>query len=246
MVPNIDNKHWTLKHQYIKEVYIHVVSLLSIFSASCAMSHMTQLSYDMAMKLSLLSILSIMLSFINRANVKFWIYFTASSLGIGLHPAINTCLHEGYHNEIYMALFGTIIVFATLTSIVAMSDSRKFLFIGGPLLSSLFVILVVGLVNTFILKSPIMHTIEIIFGLIVFSLYVIYDTSVILNRTELEINDFNCIFDAMSIFLDIINIFIRILMMLMIMKIKDKEKEERRKKKESSCVCDTTSSLLSF
>lgn len=214
MESNIDNKHWTLKRQYIKAVYTHVIVMLCLFSAACATAHATQLSYKIAGRLSLLSFLGIILSVFNSRNIKIWTYFTTSMLGIGLHPLIGMCLHEGYHNEIYMALVGTIIIFATLTSIVVMSDSQKFLFLGGPLLSSLFILLIGSLVNMFILKSSLMHTIEIVSGLVIFSLYVVYDTSVILNRTKYQINDFNCIVDAMNIFLDIINIFIRILVML--------------------------------
>ena len=224
MNANIDNKHWALKRQYIKEVYTHVVMMLCLFSASCAVSHVIQLSYEIAMILSLLSFLGIILSVLNSENIKFWTYFTASTLGIVIHPLIDICLNEGYHNEIYMALIGTIIIFATLTSIVAMSDSKKFLFLGGPLLSSLSLLLIGGLINMFFLRSPIMHTIEIMSGLVIFSLYVVYDTSVILNRTEFQINDFNCIIDAMNIFLDIINIFVHILEMLI------KNKKENTKK----------------
>jgi FtsH-binding integral membrane protein len=77
---------------------------------------------------------------------------------------------------------------------------------GLYLLAALIVLILVQIVGLFIPYESGFHKILIIVGLLLFSVYVVYDTNIIL-MNEIE----NVFLSALSFYLDFINLFIRIL-----------------------------------
>jgi FtsH-binding integral membrane protein len=176
----------------------------------------------------ILSIIGSFFAIFQTSTTKYpkrYSYITAAFLGMMLHPAIDLCIQAELINEIVLAVLGTITVFACMTLVSLVCDKEIFLYLGGPLASGLSILFWLGLANIF-LGFEILDLINIYGGLVLFSIYISYDTHIILSRNNLELNERNCVFDALNLFLDFINIFIRILTIL----IRNKESSIKKRK----------------
>jgi FtsH-binding integral membrane protein len=213
------------KKQYIQQVYTHALLLLSILTITCCVFYKLQVNYGLSFTVSIIGLIfSIIQTFATKYPRKYSCA-TAVFLGMSLHPVIDLCIQAELINEIVLAVLGTITVFACMTLVSLVCDSEIFLYLGGPLASGLSILCWLGLANIF-LGFEILDLINIYGGLVLFSLYISYDTHIILSRNNLELNERNCVFDALNLFLDFINIFIRILSIL----IKNKENSLKKKK----------------
>ena len=114
----------------------------------------------------------------------------------------------------------TIITFITFTFISMLTKRRDILYLGSVLGTVLMVFCVMSIINLF-LQSPLLFTIEIYFGLVLFCFYVIYDTQMVIQEYENGMQD--QVYHAMTFYLDFLNIFIRILIILI--------KNSKKKKK---------------
>lgn len=99
-----------------------------------------------------------------------------------------------------LALFG-------LTA-YAVKSKRDFSFMGG-FLSAALLVLIGGMILQMFFPSPLMHTILSVAGVIIFLAYILYDVSRVVTGGER-----NYVFAAISIYLDIINLFLHILSLL--------------------------------
>jgi len=137
---------------------------------------------------------------------------------------------------ILTALLGTVLVFASFAFLALFVVPDEWtLSIGGFLFSSLLVLLAASVLMIFFPPaSPEAEDraewILIGAGLIVFSGYVAYDTAVIIKRTKDD--KFNVLWDATGLFLDFVNIFVRILHALIKLKLEEKSKGGGGKKKD--------------
>ena len=71
------------------------------------------------------------------------------------------------------------------------------------------------------------YTLELYLGLAVFSLYIAADTQLIVNKAAS--GRYDVVSDAMALFADLVQVFVRILVILM--KKEEKKEKERRKRK---------------
>jgi FtsH-binding integral membrane protein len=112
--------------------------------------------------------------------------------GVPLEAAVLTC-----------AVFGGLTLYA-------LQSGKDFSFLGGMLFAALIALLVGGIVMFFV-HSPLISMFYSVAGVLIFSGYVLYDTSNIMRRLGPD----EAIAGAISLYLDFINLFWYILRLLM-------------------------------
>jgi len=165
------------------------------------------------------------LSFLAGIGLMFWLAMTPKEeinkrsgilLGFGfieglsIGPLIDSVLDID-PSLITTAFLGTVCIFASFSASAYFSERRSYLFIGGFLGTSLTSLLVIGFMNM-IFRSAFLFNVSLYFGLLVFCGFVIFDTQLIIEKASIGQKDF--VWDALELFLDFINIFVRILIIL--------------------------------
>lgn len=132
----------------------------------------------------------------------------AGCMGAIMGPSIMMTLHK--HNG-----FQLIMTAASLTGLAlfgltayAMKSKRDFSYMGGFLSGALLVLIGAGIVQ-FFFHNPIFNMVVDVFGVLLFLGYILFDVSRVVTGGER-----NYVFAAISIYLDILNLFLRILSLL--------------------------------
>jgi FtsH-binding integral membrane protein len=107
------------------------------------------------------------------------------------------------------ALVLTVLIFGGLTFYVVASK-KDFSFLGGFLITGLIVVLVGSLLNAFFFQSPAGEFIIAAGGVLLFSGFILYDTSNILRHYDVE--DYTSA--TLALYLDILNLFLFLLRLL--------------------------------
>ncbi|XP_055592025.1 protein lifeguard 1-like [Uranotaenia lowii] len=116
-------------------------------------------------------------------------------------------------DEVMMAVGITALICFALT-LFAMQTKIDFTVMGGALLIGLLCLLVIGLVGMFF-PSKTLHVVYASLGAFLFSMYLIFDTQLMMGGSHrYSISPDEYIFAALSLYIDIINIFIYILSLL--------------------------------
>lgn len=118
-----------------------------------------------------------------------------------------------------MAVVGTLLAFLSFTGAALFSQRRSYLYLGGLLMFSTFVLLI----SSFI---PFLFNFNLYLGLFVFCFYIIYDTQVIVERADMMQADRGGIDGALQLFTNLIGIFVRLLMIL------SQNEKKKKKRKE--------------
>lgn len=113
---------------------------------------------------------------------------------------------------VLMAACMTMAMFFGLT-LYACTTKSDFTTMGGVLFAALFVFIIMGFFMAF-LPYGIANTIYCAIGVILFSVYIVYDTQLIVGGKKHELSIDEYIFAALSLYLDIINLFLMILQLL--------------------------------
>ena len=111
-------------------------------------------------------------------------------------------------------------MFACLAAAAALSPRRSMLWLAGFLSLGLSMLALMGLANLFI-RSPALTNMYLYGGLALFCVFVLFDTQMIIERFNAGDNDF--LSHSISLFLDLIQIFVRLLIILA-----KKKKEEKK------------------
>ena len=131
-------------------------------------------------------------------------------------------LAESYMVSCITALYDpkTVFIAAVLTAgivvaltIYACTTKTDFTICGGLLYSALMV-LMIATIFSFFFWSKILQIIISAVSVILFSIYLVYDTQLILGKGELKLSIDDYIFAAMNLYMDIITIFIEILRLI--------------------------------
>jgi len=112
---------------------------------------------------------------------------------------------------VFTAFVGSCAVFGCFSASALLAQRRSLLYIGGMLSSALSLLLILSLMNIFF-HSSMVATGSIYLGLIVFSGFIIFDTQLMVERAAHGNTDF--VWDALNLFLDFANLFVRILAIL--------------------------------
>ncbi len=101
-------------------------------------------------------------------------------------------------------------------SLYAMQSRKDFSYLGGMLFVGLIALIVAGIVMIFV-QSSLMSMVYSVIGILIFSGYVLYDTSLIMTKLAPD----EAIAGAISLYLDLLNLFFMILNLLMEMNRRD-------------------------
>jgi len=86
------------------------------------------------------------------------------------------------------------------------------LFLGGTLSSMLFYLFLLSVVQIFV-KSTFINNINLYLGLFMFCGYILYDTQLIIEKSDRGSTDF--VWDALELFIDFVAVFVRVLIILL-------------------------------
>lgn len=107
------------------------------------------------------------------------------------------------------ALLLTLVIFGSLTMYVMISK-RDFSFLSGFLITGLVVVIIGSLLNVFLFQNPMGEFIISAAGVILFSGFILYDTSNILRHYDVQ--DYTSA--TLALYLDVLNLFLFLLRLL--------------------------------
>jgi FtsH-binding integral membrane protein len=97
-----------------------------------------------------------------------------------------------------VAFMGTVVVFGSFTGVALYSRRRKFVYLGGILLSGLNILVLLSLFSV-LFRTSFFEMVTLYGGLILFCFYVIYDTQMIIEKRHAGNKDY--ILHAMELFI---------------------------------------------
>jgi len=149
------------------------------------------------------------------------ILFSFSFLeGLSIGPLLELAI-EVDPSIIVSAFLGTCCIFLCFSGSALLSDRRSFLYLGGFLGSALSLLSLFSLMNFFI-GSTFLFNIQLYGGLLLFCGFIVFDTQLVIHRAANGKTDF--VWDTLGLFLDFLNVFVRIVIILL------KQKNTRREK----------------
>lgn len=132
------------------------------------------------------------------------------------------CFSEGYvvarfvinfkKQNVYFALILTLISVLAL-SIYAYKTKDDFTLLGGTLFASLILLIIGSIINIF-LRIKLLNFLITILSIILFSIYIIHDTQLIIGNKEYKFSEDDYIIAVLNLYVDIITLFIEILSLL--------------------------------
>lgn len=141
-------------------------------------------------------------------------------VGTSLGPLINVVAAIDA-SIVPTAFMATGLIFVCFTMASLMTNDRKFLYLGGLLMSGVSLLLFMSLVNIFI-GSRFVFEVELYLGLGIFCLFVLYDTQLIVEKARFGDRDY--IWHSLDLFMDFVSIFRRLMIILA-----NKEEKKRRR-----------------
>lgn len=148
----------------------------------------------------------------------------AGCIGLAMGPLMEMAIYLN-PRIIPMALVSTCLVFGSFSLSSIFSNHRSWLYLGGILMSLLSVMTFMSLINLFV-GSYLLFQVELYLGLIVFCLFIMYDTATIIEKRRMGDEDY--IKHAMVLFIDVADLFRTILILLM-----QKERNNERRRSRS-------------
>jgi FtsH-binding integral membrane protein len=146
-----------------------------------------------------------------NAAVRLGALFSFAALqGLSVGPLVGLAVSLD-PSIVVTAFLGSSAIFTCLTLSALVSPRRQYLFLGGILSSGLSLLLLLGLVNLFV-GVNLLFNISLYGGLLLFCGFVLFDTQLLIEKRRNGDTDF--IWHSVDLFLDFLNIFIRILVIL--------------------------------
>lgn len=142
--------------------------------------------------------------------------------GLGLGPLLDAVIRID-PSIIVTAFMGTAVIFACFSLAALYSTDKKFLFLGGMLMSGLSWMLMLSLFNIFF-RSNMLFQVELYIGFAVMCGFVLYDTQLIVEKRTRGDDDY--IWHCVDLFIDLVGIFRRLLIILA-------QKEDNKKKRRN-------------
>ncbi len=124
------------------------------------------------------------------------------------------------------ALVGTATIFACFSAAAIFAKRRSYLYLGGLLSSALTFMLLGSLFSMVFGGSRLLFNVNLWAGLAVFIGFVIFDTQVLIEKSEAGMRD--PVRGALELFMDAVGIFVRIVIILSKNKSEKKDRKERK------------------
>jgi len=126
---------------------------------------------------------------------------------------------------------GALVVFASFSAAALAAPRRSYLYLGGVLMS-LVLLMALGSLGNLFFHSTMFASAELYVGLAVFSLFVVYDTQVVVERAEQSLalgQRPDDVQHALMLFRDLAGVFLRLLLVL----VRNRQEAERRARSQS-------------
>ena len=136
-----------------------------------------------------------------------YIILTVFTISYSCLIAMEVCFFSV--SSIMVALFLTFVTVISLT-IYAWKSEKDFTIYGGTLFVSLILLIFASLILMFV-NIPLLNVIYTYISLIIFCIYLIYDTQLLIGSGKYKFSEDDYILAAINIYLDIIIIFLKIL-----------------------------------
>eukprot|EP00501_MAST-03F_sp_TOSAG23-6_P002205 GSMAST32.ASY1.ANO1.2305.1 assembled CDS len=111
---------------------------------------------------------------------------------------------------VYKAAAYTSVVVGSMCAVAACAPSDKFLYMGGPLACGLGIVVCASFGGMFFPANAMLHSISMYGGLVLFSGFVLYDVQKFVHKAQIRQYYYDPVNECIGIYLDTVNIFIRI------------------------------------
>lgn len=199
------------QHTVLRNTYF-LLSLTLLFSGAMAgLSMMMNISHSASILLSLIGFG--LLFAVMAARNSVWglvlVFAFTGTWGFSLGPLLNAYIqmYANGHQLILTALGGTGVIFLALSSYV-LTSKKDFSYLGGFLFTALIGVVIASIVGIFF-HAPMLQIIISAATMLIFSGFILYDTHRIISGGET-----NYIMATVSLFLDIVNLFLALLRLL--------------------------------
>ena len=115
-------------------------------------------------------------------------------------------------NIVLVAFIGTVLIFGCFSGSAMFAKRRSYLYLGGFLSSAMSIMFWMSIANM-MFRSAALYNAQIYGGLIVFSGYIICDTQMIIERSEVQ-GERDYLWSASQLFTDFVALFVRILIIV--------------------------------
>ena len=132
-------------------------------------------------------------------------------MGTSLGPALAAVVYLEDPSIVFSAFLGTALVFTCFSAAAFLAVRRSLLYLYGSLSSALSLLCLVSFANLFA-RSQLLFDLNLYVGLVVFIGFVLVDTQIMIERFYSGVAD--PVKDSLSLFLDALNIFVRLLQIL--------------------------------
>jgi FtsH-binding integral membrane protein len=146
----------------------------------------------------------------------------ATCTGLSTGPLIEMALHMD-PSIVVTAFTVTSAIFACFTLAALYAPDRKFLYLGGMLMSAMSTLFWMSLANVFF-GSRMLFQVNLYVGLGFMCVFILYDTQLIMEKRKRGDDDY--IWHAVDLFIDFVNVFRKILIVLMQ---KEQSKDKKRR-----------------
>mmetsp|Transcript_9684 Transcript_9684/g.14590 ORF Transcript_9684/g.14590 Transcript_9684/m.14590 type:complete len:247 (+) Transcript_9684:73-813(+) len=152
--------------------------------------------------------------------------FIAFCKGLSIGPLITYATNTEQSELVTAAFIGSAVIFTCFSAIALFAERRKFLYLYGALSSAMMLMLVMSLMNIFV-QSQAIYDGKLYFGLVVFIGFILADTQLVIERAAAGSTDY--VADALRLFIDFANIFVRLLIILL--RNSSQKKDDRRRRR---------------
>ncbi|EFC45786.1 bax inhibitor protein [Naegleria gruberi] len=212
--------------QHLTDVYTILAGLVAVAAFGCWF----QINYDISASFAgiMIPVFALLLTFsqpqfgvsVFKQYYRLGLLVTLGLMqGIATGPVVNYALDLN-ETVVLQAFVLTCVIFGCFTVAAMMNERRDYLYLSG-FISSLSLILLFNSLFRFSFNLTLYG------GLILFVLYILYDTQMIIRKVELVgAKNSDAISHSLELFIDFAQLFIRILVLL-------SDKEENKKKKKN-------------
>jgi len=222
---------------YIPKVYASFTCMVGLATMGIMLTIVLELSSTVSMISGLVSIIVLLVGlynmYINNMIVmELCSYLVSLLVGVNIVPLI-VAVNSIDPNIVLLSFTGTTLIFGTTTGYVLVWDPFKnnvnmMYYIGQVLFTWMFLSIFATIMNIFF-QSETLYLLEIYMSLSAFTLFIAYDTGAMVEKCRQGIaNPDHYILDALNLFFDFANIFVKLLQLLG--HIKGKESKSAKKK----------------
>jgi len=199
--------------QHLVKVYVSLAAMLGLSAIGAA----THLVYNVGGLMTVLACLGLIVLMgitphrpDTLASRTLFLFGIAFFQGCSIGPLIAYVL-EVDPSIIVTAFAGTVCIFACFTGSALLAERRSMMFLGGLLSSGLSLLCFLGLVNLFV-GSMGLYNLHLYLGLLLFCGFVMFDTQLIVEKASAGSDDY--LWHALDLFLDFVNIFVKLVSIL--------------------------------